>query len=288
MQRRRALADEHAERARDAAAQAGEPGAAGHDARARALRDVTRALAFDPEHRGAVGTLVRLLVEPPAESPPEVLRAIEESEQGERREGARLAVISNTTWLLFASVGTLYVRDWRFAGVALGLIAACVAYALWIRRRIAVTAAQTLTVLALNSAAIAAFSGIFGPLFFVPAIALANHVFFALLGGVRGRRLAITALAVGTFVVPWLLEVIGALPPSYEFTGAGLLIRARMLTLSPAYATAFLLLTSLANTAMSIFLADRVRSIHMDAQRRLLLQSWQLRQMVPSDPSAPA
>jgi len=135
LQRRKSLARDYAERARAAAESASAPGPAGNEARAQALCDVTRALAFDSEERGAIGTLVSLLVKPPAEVPPEVERELAESEQRERREGTRLAVLSNSTWLLFAPVVALFVRSWAFAGLSLALIAVCVGVALWVRYR---------------------------------------------------------------------------------------------------------------------------------------------------------
>jgi eukaryotic-like serine/threonine-protein kinase len=286
-ERRRALADEHADRARETASQVSSPGEGGRSARSAALREVVTALALDPEHAPARRTLVQLLVTPPAEVPPEVAREIDAAEQQERKRGARLALFSNAVWAAFVPVSLLMgVRNWLFAGVIVALIAASVAASSLCLAVDRIERRHVFLVLGCNCAAIGAFSTLFGPFFFVPTVAGANLVFFSLLGGLRGHRVLLSALGAAASVVPWFLEATGVLASSLRFTEEGIVIRAQMLDFPAGLTTAFLLFSTLAIVPVVIYEADKLRSALAEAELLNRLQSWQLRQMVPDEPPA--
>ncbi|MCC6527009.1 MAG: hypothetical protein IT373_30460, partial [Polyangiaceae bacterium] len=66
-------------------------------------------------------------------------------------------------------------------------------------------------------------------------------------------------------------------------TPEGLLIHARMVDFAPGFTTAFLLLTTLAAGPPALHFAEGIRTTLADAERRHLLQAWQLRQTVPDE-----
>jgi eukaryotic-like serine/threonine-protein kinase len=92
--RRRALADAAATDAAEAADRARRRGEDGLQARAQAIRDVNRALALDPTHKGALGTMLRLLLQPPSEIPKEAEAALAASRIAKRSVSARAGALS--------------------------------------------------------------------------------------------------------------------------------------------------------------------------------------------------
>ncbi|HEY0994105.1 MAG TPA: hypothetical protein VGD80_43915, partial [Kofleriaceae bacterium] len=83
--------------------------------------------------------------------------------------------------------------------------------------------------------------------------------------------------------VPWALEVLEVVSPTYSFTDVGqLVIGSSILTFSPApVQLAFVALLIILLTVVGLLsrvLAQRQR----DATRRLELQAWHLEQVVPS------
>src|SRR5262249_25551452 len=120
-----------------------------------------------------------------------------------------------------------------------------------------------------------------GPLLITPALATITLVAYSAHPGFG--RLSILAIIVGAAVaVPWGLEVLGVLEPTYRFADGELVISSPIVTLSPApVQLAFALLLIILLTAVGVLsrvLAKRQR----DAARRLELQAWHLAQVVPS------
>src|SRR5690606_39136100 len=75
-----------------------------------------------------------------------------------------------------------------------------------------------------------AVSGLLGPLVFVPTLAVVNTLAFTIHVAKRHRPLVFAA-GLATFAIPFLLELAGVLPPSYEFSPAGMLVVPRALGL---------------------------------------------------------
>src|SRR6185369_1668634 len=116
MERRRELATARVEAADAAfarAARADQSPNAEASERADALREVTAALALDPEHEGARRLLLRLFVEAPRRTPPEVEAEMDAAIQRSRAEYLRFGTYGLGLWLLTAPVvAALGVRAW--------------------------------------------------------------------------------------------------------------------------------------------------------------------------------
>jgi eukaryotic-like serine/threonine-protein kinase len=105
---------------------------------------------------------------------------------------------------------------------------------------------------------------------------------------VRGLRYLAMVTACLSFLVPAALEWAGVLPPSYSFTPGALVIRAQMLDFPGTATQAFLLLVSVATVITPFLFLSNIRDALFAAQRRLQLQAWQLRQLVPDEAQAAA
>jgi serine/threonine-protein kinase len=120
------------------------------------------------------------------------------------------------------------------------------------------------------------------PFILVPAIVATNTLIFSLANEApwRGRITAIGSLAV---VVPALLELFGLVPPSLDFRGGALVVLPRLVDL-PRHATVgFLAISSLAVIITGSLAMAPFRAELDEAQRRIRLHAWSLRQMVPDE-----
>jgi eukaryotic-like serine/threonine-protein kinase len=284
---RRGLSRQHADAAREAAASALEGGPSAAEARERAIREVSRALAFDPDNGDAMRTLVRLVSEPPRELPAEVQAEID---RGMERVSFEFAPFSSLAYALFLGLAPFVlwmgVRSWTLA-IASGLVTAICALASYYSFRILPPGAtRAYPVLAVSTLAMTVAATMFGSLVLVPGLAVVNTMFFVL--HMAKERVWITILAGAVpIVVPPLLEWVGLLPPAYAFHGDAMLVLPRMHAMTAPATPAFLLASSLFLLVVSGLLASRFRESLRVAERRLQLHAWQLSKMVPKDAASP-
>lgn len=283
VQQRLQMAARHAEAAREALARASAGGEGAKAARAEAMREVGRALALDPTHRDAIATMARLLMELPEQVPPEAAAEMAQAAGGARRDAARASAIRYATWIALAPLlAWMGVRHWPSALLLLGtlLMAEATAWWMWWRKRTELRYAFAL--LTFSSAAIALISLVLGPFVLVPSLAATNTMFFAM-NAERGARKVIVGMGVLSVALPLLLEVFGVLPPAYAFVGNTVTVAPRMTNLAPGPTLAFLFVASVALVITPAILVGRLRDALTAAERRVFLQAWHLRQLVPDE-----
>lgn len=280
------LAEEHALRAEEAAAKAlaGEGDVVAH--RQRALQEAGRALALDPTLSRAAGTLMSLLLQPPPEVPPEVDAAVASEEREEAKVTARQGVgtyFANGAVAILAGL-VLGVRDlgWIVAIVAPQWLAAvlCLVFS----RREHVTATHVLTVAALAFAAIAADSGIAGPLILVPGYAAAQVIVLSM-AIVYRHRFLLLGMACLSVAIPVALEYTGWVTPAYEFLADGLRIHPRAVELPPLALPLGALAAIITALVGPSIVTWRQAETLTAMRRRVHLQSWMLQQLVPREVS---
>jgi serine/threonine-protein kinase len=127
----------------------------------------------------------------------------------------------------------------------------------------------------------------FGPFLIVPAVAATSALVFSTTND-RSLRGVIVALACLTVLVPFGLEYAGLVPPSMRFTPDGILLLPRVLWFPPVWSQVFLLVSSLAVIVTSGLALAPFRNELDDAQRRIRLLAWHLRQLVPEDAIGPS
>lgn len=173
--------------------------------RRKAMRELGRALALDPDNRGAAETLVRLLEAPPSEVPAGVRQASERGYEDRMRAIGRFATFTYAGMLGFLPV-VLYVgvRRWApFVGFFLGCALASLLS--WLVSR---TGSHRLALvpLALSAFGCAATAGIYGALIVAPQAVVINVLLYFF---VLSPRYLPHAMAIGlsAIVGPIALEL---------------------------------------------------------------------------------
>ncbi|MCX5744152.1 MAG: hypothetical protein NT062_16810, partial [Proteobacteria bacterium] len=133
----------------------------------------------------------------------------------------------------------------------------------------------------INASLIALVTRLVGPFLIAPTLVATTLMAYAV--HPRFGKIGIVAVIVGAGVaVPWLLEVVGILPSTYHFEHGDLVMVSPALSFSSIptqLAFAALLVSVLGIVAL---LARNLAMRQRDIARRIELQSWQLRQLVPA------
>jgi len=254
------------------------------EARRAALRKLGRALALDPDHHAALRAMVRLLTEPPRTLPAEVDQELLALDEAQVRVGSRVGLVAFLSLNLYLPlIIAMGVRS--VAGVAAFFGAATVAGLVThsLSRFVKHPRSQhSMIVLFFGIAASAIAAGFFGPFLLVPSIATVITVLFSM--NHRGLfRAAIIAVAVAGVLLPAVLEWMSILPPSMAFEGDRLVLLPRFVHF-PKIASLILLTTvNVAVVVMAALSMAPLRRELDEAQKRIRLTAWQLRQMVPHD-----
>ena len=272
---RRELARHHIVEARDAFARGT------HDDRRDAMRAAGRALAFDPEATEAADLVSRLMLEPPAETPDDVeqrLVALDRETVYEQAWPAALAV-----WHYVAFVPLFFWSGVRDASLILAFAAVAIVCGTYIlRMRAKVTPLRLYASAAINALLIAVMGRIMGPIVVIPTLVTTTVMAYAVHPRF-GRISVIAAILLASAFGPWALELLGVLSPTHRFTDAGELVLAsgavRFSAIPTELAFAFMQVSMVVG---GVLLVRSVARRHSDAARKLELQAWQLRHIVPS------
>jgi eukaryotic-like serine/threonine-protein kinase len=275
---RRAQARRHAEAA-EAATDRALGAAAPLIERQNALQKVGRALALDPENRAAAALLVKLLTTPPAEVPVEAQKELARSEAEELRNSARIGAICYAVCLAFVPLVTaMGVRSWASAIACTVMMAA--AAVSWVGSRLERPAVgMFMVVCGVSTAAIAVVSSLFGPYVVLPGVIAGNTMAFA--GSPTAKRPHwVILIGVLGFAVPAVLEWAGVVPRAYEFADGVIKVLPRGVEFPRRATELMLFVMSLATIVGSAIFAVHATRARAEAERRLQLHAWQLRQLV--------
>jgi len=254
-------------------------------ARRAAMRAAGRALALDPTATEAADLVTHLMLKPPKQVPAEVERHIDQIDTAFAQHQGRIAAMSMLGYLGFVPL-LLWtgVRDPVFVVAFAVLAIGCFLHVLVLARRTDISRHRIYLNACINAVLIALISRIVGPFIIAPTLAITTLMAYA----VHPRFGKITVLAGilgASVVVPWTLEVLGVLASTYRFTPAGELVlgssivRFSSVPVQLAFALLLVLLLGVVGI-LSRGIAKRQR----EATRKLELQAWHLRQVVPSLP----
>jgi len=282
-QRRRALADEHAARANAELRRA----ATDVDARSRAAREAGRALAFDADHRGALGVLTRLLLEPPKVVPPEVTAQLHAADIDSSRAMSRFGAHARIMWLGFLAMFLwMGVRSWLLYGAIVGLLFVAIVASLAFSgenergQRMRTSGSVPSGLVVLNAVMLTLLAGVGGPFIIVPGIAAVSTAMF-LLGGARDARLVVT-LGCVPIVVPFFAEQLGIIPMLEEPRGDSFVLHPLLVSFPPLPTTVALLAMALATVFMAGLSVASARRRLVASREQQLLLAWHLGQIVPA------
>jgi hypothetical protein len=175
------------------------------------------------------------------------------------------------------------IRSWPAALLTTGawMIAAAVSYFAAQRQRSHGKA--NFPMLFAGAFAIACTTTLFGPYFFLPGFAVIYGMMFVLVPPDPSRRWIVMLLSILTILGPAALTWLGVMPAPYEIGEDRIVIHAGMLGFPPLVAQLFLLVSTLAVVVTACLMTSRVHEALAQAQERLHVQAWQLRQMLPTE-----
>jgi serine/threonine-protein kinase len=257
--------------------------------RADAMRTASRALALDPGAEGAAELVTRLMLEPPRHSPPEAREELRRTEAVGTRRHARAAVPG---YLLIAAFLPIVIWNgvlrWP---VVLGstAMALVMAFGAWRLVRVPDRSYPWMLLYALgNALLLGVLSRISGSFTFISAL-----VCFITMSSITypvfvRRPWGLIALLLAGFLVPIGLEAAGAIPSTWAFIEGGMILRSDAVRVDGAPAIVSILLATVATVVMAGLLSLNLARTNRDAQHRLVVQAWHLRQLLPAAPQAGA
>jgi serine/threonine-protein kinase len=282
--RRRAMAGAHASRAEELAHCA--LASQREDDRRQAVREAGRALALDPSHGGALGTLLRLLLEPPRELPEEVRARAYADKAAGMATAARAGTINYLAWAFFVllciAVG---VRDpwraWTCAGLFVLSAGLC-----WRAASTQEFPPWKVPLLAtVSTVAIGFLASFFGPLLLLPAALVANCAAYALAAQPR-TNIALLWLSAATLVGLFVGPSLGLLPASYTFSVDAILVSPRTVSFDPRWTPVLLGGTHVVLLLLAGRVFGRLGASLRVTTERIHLLAWHLQQIVPDTSSA--
>ena len=133
----------------------------------------------------------------------------------------------------------------------------------------------------INAVLIGIVCRIVGPFIIAPTLVVTTMVAYA--AHPRLGRIHVVALILSAgVVVPWGLEIAGVIAPTYRFVDGSIVLGSPIIEFSAApVQLAFALLLVVFTTVVGVLSRGLARS-QRDAARKLELQAWHLRQIVPS------
>ncbi len=274
LERRRALAAEQLAIARAGLA-TGDPARRGD-----AMRAAGSALALDPQLADAAALVGQLMIEPPRQLPPALATHHDELDRDLGARTSRLAATALLAFFAFIPVLVLDgVKSWPLFVAAYACVGFQIAYAEWMfrTRRPAV-----LPVIGLTIVLMLILSRLWSPLIFLPAYV--NTVALTVGGQPRAAERAwwIVAGSALAFLLPIALEMTGVLSPSFVIADGVITIHSNAVELGNAWSMVLLLGGNLALICVNALFGRSIAATRHDAQRRLAIQAWHLRQMAPA------
>jgi serine/threonine-protein kinase len=287
-ERRRDLAKGHADAAAQAFVAASRGGPSSESERSRGLRELGAALALEPSNEETLRTLMRVLVEPASDLPPQAEAELAELANRDRPRGARDAMRAYA----FMGIATPVIfmmpvlRPGIFAALAASVVATA-GYLGWMWRTGNAGPRFMAWTFPLSFLVVGLTSTLFGPFVLVPGTAVVTVATLLInLRANRAARRAAPLLGLAAVFVPALLQVSGLAPTSYAFDRGSIRIVSNLVEFRPF--PAFLLLalsTALTIMATAFTIGSAVDAL-VASERRNFAQAWRLRQILPGAPPA--
>ncbi len=219
------------------------------------------------------------MLEPPAETPPEVEHELAAIDRESMRHQARRGGVASLAVLGF--VPLLYAAGLRETWWIMTMLVLTALVFAASRNIVRFPSQRTLwSAIAANMLIVALASRIVSPFLIAPAAVIMLAMLFAMQPIVR-HVLLLWAGFVAAVLVPWACELLGWLSPTTTFVGDHMILTAPAAHFEPVFAQLTLALFVTALPALAIGLARSVALDRRRMQRALQIQAWQLRQLVP-------
>ena len=248
-----------------------------------AMRAASRALALDPEAGDAAELVMHIMLQPPAELPPEVREQLRSSDGDAVSRHARAATPG---YILIAAFLPIIiwngVRSWPEVLALFGL-AIVMAIAAWDLTRRPLRSLTHMVIYALgNAALVAILTRLVGPLLVVPALVAFVTGSVVTYPTFLVRKWLLIGIMLGGMLVPLGLEVVGVLGPTWRMTDAGLLSFGHAMYVHGAPTIVTVVLAGVAVVVMAGIQSSRIGNASRVAHHQLVVQAYQLRQLLPA------
>jgi len=282
VERRRAIAATQVARAHEALA-SGDP-----TQRAGAVHAAGRALALDPESTEAADLVTALIIEPPQVLPPALVASLADADRDANRVRAKTAAIGFTAVLAsIAVVPFVEVRSWPllvgFFGAVLGMaIVSWLSY----RRGAPIVAISLISTFVMTMFA----SRLMGPFMLAPVVTCGVVLGLTVIPRLQERPWIVVAWVVLAMSAPVVLEALGLFERTWWLEGDALRVRSAVLHgTNPTVVAVGLAAVHIGFITMIGRFAQATSRDRRAAERRLHIQAWHLRQLLPErSPAAPA
>jgi serine/threonine-protein kinase len=283
---RKGMSMTHARAAVEAAQRAQMAGANIIEARREAMREVGRALAFDPTNAEAMRVLTEIVTNPTAEIPNEARAEVRAQGLARLRLALRDGVRFDLALLVLMVPLALWmgVTSYAYLLAVVGLTAISSALKL-----LAVQSNEVKRLYAFgfgayffNVLAISLIGRTFGPLFFTPLLVSIFTFSFSMTHSWRFRALVI---GTGSFAIlgPLALELLGIIPRSYLFEHGKMVIVPQGLLLPEMPTLCALTLGTIFLIVAPAVIMGRVQMSLRNAETRSAMQAWHLRHLLPDE-----
>ncbi len=249
------------------------------DDRRSAFSAASRALALHPEAKEPAQLVGRLMLEVPAKVPPEVDAEVEDIERAALTSTATQGNYSLLVVFAFLPILFFGGFDDPWYLFALPVVGFFAWFGSWLQLRRGLHWGIRLSMIA-NMGVVAVFSRLCSPFLVAPALGIVIATLFAL-HRASGRVIYVGVGFTLAILGPWFLELAGVMSPTIRFSDTEMILDpsdsfVRSDVLLPMFG-----LYVIATITVSILMARSLANVHHDSQRRLQLQAWQLRQLVP-------
>jgi serine/threonine-protein kinase len=276
LERRRTLAAEQVDAAREAL------DSKAPDARATAMRRAGRALALDPESTDAAAMVSSLLLQPPPPDkiPPDLAAYLDQEERAFSSTRSRQAIRTYLgLFVLWIAVPFMEVKSWTtlLAFYALLALGAGIAYRNALRGY-----SSPLVILVVTFLIGLVFTRISGPFILTPIVISGALIQLAAIPSLVRNLWLVVGWTLAVAALPFALEFAGVLNPSYEVRNGAVVSYSDVFEMHSSIDQAVLVITNIvflvALALGAIFMSRR----RFEAQRQLEMQTWHLRQLLPS------
>jgi serine/threonine protein kinase len=290
VEQRRRLAGAHAKKAEERAGEALAGGPSAEEARRRALHEVGRTLALDPENVPAMQVLTRLMTSLPGRVPREVVRELNTSARRRIKFQLSSGIRFDFACMLLLAPISLWMGlvEWQVLVAALFLTLASVGLKVLAGRERDMARGHLYGYGAyvLNILSLLCVGRAFGPLFFAPVL----MTFFTLgycmspIGRYRTTILATGCLALLGSVCA---DVSGLVASSYQFHDTTMTIVAHAVRFQAVPTLVALTVGAVLMILGPGLMVAEQQDVLRDAERRSLLQAWHLKHLLPDEAQQP-
>jgi eukaryotic-like serine/threonine-protein kinase len=251
--------------------------------RADAMRSAGRALALDAESAEAAEIVTTLMLQPPADPPPEVQAALRDADATSVSKHARTSVLAYVVLASFLPLANWNgVQNWTvIIGIVIvsGLLGT-LALSLVVRPR---ASFGLLLFYALGNAGLMALmTRAISPWTFVPALTCIIIMSMMAYPQFSTRPWLLISMFVIGFCVVIGLEVKGVIEPGWEIRDGMLILHGMALKITSGPTLMLLFAASVATIVMAGVHAAATYRAGRQAQQQLVMQTWHLQQLLPT------